>query len=140
MDHTGSLCVWGNYAPSWTESKYRYVVRGDWVDKLWQDRHLSHATYREYVVLCRDRVPVRLRNLQAVEDGEDAREDEAEMQDNQERIRGNPSLYKRFLEFEAVTAWKATFAEDRMRYPMLVIHGPPSVARRSLRKLYSATR
>ena len=124
VDRTGSLCVWGNYAPSWTDSKYRYVVRGDWVDKLWQDRHLSHATYREYVVLCRDRVPVRLRNLQAVEDGEDAREDEAEMQANQERIRGNASLYKRFLEFEAVTAWKATFAEDRMRYPMLVIHGP----------------
>ena len=59
---SGELCVWGNYAPVWSDRRLTYTVRGLWVDSLWKARKLTHAKYNEYVVEARDGVLTRKRN------------------------------------------------------------------------------
>ena len=62
-DEVGSLCVHGNYAPNWTDMAYRYEVLGDWPEKLWRRRQLTHDQYGRYVILCRDRVGLRYQGV-----------------------------------------------------------------------------
>ena len=123
VNEDGSPCVLGNYAPVWTEERFRYEVLGDWPEKLWKKRYLDHSKWKEYIVLCRDRVPARQYNLQRVVQGEEDIENEAEIAENRARIRNNPEIYKPFKTFVKVEQWKATFDKDRLRYPSLLIHG-----------------
>ena len=53
-DEPGEPCVWGNYAPVWTELRLTYVVPAKWPEALWKQRKVSHAKWREYLYLTRD--------------------------------------------------------------------------------------
>ena len=101
----GELCVWGNYAPVWTDLRQTYTVRGLWVDALWKARKLDHAKYDEYVVQARDGVPGRKRNLAAVLEAEEEAADDAEMAETIKRIRGNPRVYRPMKKFPPLEAW-----------------------------------
>ena len=102
---SGDLCVWGNYAPAWTDHRQTYNVKGVWVDSLWRPRKLAHAKYEQYVVLARDGVLGRKRNLAAVKEGEEAAADDAEMAETIKRIRGNPSVYRPMKKYPPLEDW-----------------------------------
>jgi hypothetical protein len=123
LNEDGLPCVAGNYAPVWTEERFRYEVQGVWPETLWRKRYLTHDKWKEYIVLCRDRVPARQCNLQRVVQGEEDLDNAAEIAENLFRIRNNPDIYKRFKVFVEVEKWKRAFDKDRLRYPSLLIHG-----------------
>ena len=121
----GELCVWGNYAPAWTDLRQTYTVRGLWADALWKARKLDHAKYDEYVAQARDGVPGRKRNLAAVLEAEEEAADDAEMAETIKRIRGNHAggcSPKAFLRFR-----KALRSALRTRATKGVNHQPAPV-------------
>lgn len=122
-DSAGHLCVAGNYAPVWTDECYRYQVLGAWPEKLWKQRKLTTEMYKQYLFLARDGVVARKRNLDAVESEENQLELTQLIADNTKRIRSNPALYQTFPELPEVTAWKALFKQDALRYPVLLLIG-----------------
>ena len=122
-DEFGSPCVHGNYAPNWTDMAYRYEVLGDWPEKLWRRRQLTHEQYGRYVVLCRDRVAARKRNLEEVTKGEDELLDLEEAAENADRIHSNPLLYKPFKTFEVAQEWLQSFTKDALRYSLMLVRG-----------------
>ena len=65
-------CVAGNYMPCWTPAAHVYPVLGKWPEKLWKARKLSHEEYEAYLVLTRDGVQARKRNLDEVRASEEA--------------------------------------------------------------------
>lgn len=101
----GELCVWGNYAPVWTDHRQTYTVRGLWIDALWKARKLDHEKYEEYVALARDGLPSRKRNLAAVLEAEELAADRAEMAENIKRIRADPRVYRPMKKFPELEAW-----------------------------------
>jgi len=123
-DERGGLCIAGNYTPCWGEGPYRYQVFGAWPEQLWKQRKLTHDVYERYLYLCRDGVPGRRRNLDAVRDREAQVEEEAEIATVTKRIRSTPGLYKSFPVIPEAMAWRALFETDRLRYPILVVLGP----------------
>ena len=123
-DPEGNLCVAGNYAPVWTAEKFRYQVLGAWPEKLWKQRKLSTEMYEEYLFLSRDGVVARKRNLDAVKEREESLELADVVAENTKRIRSNPVLYQTFPDIPEVTAWKALFRDDALRYPVLLLLGP----------------
>ena len=46
------------------------------------------------------------------------------MEARAKRIRSAPDLFKPFPEIPEATAWKACFAQDALKYPILVVLGP----------------
>ena len=123
-DEHGALCVLGNYAPCWTDAAYRYQVLGAWPEKLWKHRKLSHRKYEEYLYLCRDGVPGRKRNLDAVCNRECEVADAAEIEATTKRVRSTLGLYKAFPRVPEADEWLAPFQSDRLRYPILIVLGP----------------
>ena len=122
-DEVGSPCVHGNYAPNWTDMAYRYEVLGDWPEKLWRRRQLTHEQYGRYVILCRDRVAARKRNLEEVTKGEDELLDIEEAAENADRIHSNPFLYKPFKTFAVAQEWLRSFTKDALRYSLMLVRG-----------------
>lgn len=120
----GEICVAGNYFPCWVEAKFRYQVLGAWPEKLWKQRKLTHQVYREYLFQTRDGVVGRKRNFDAVVAEEERLEIASEIEATAVRIKSNPALYKPFPEIPEVTAWQRLFAEDALRYPVLILQGP----------------
>ena len=96
---------------------------GAWPEKLWKQRKLSTGSYRTYLYLTRDGLPGRKRNLEEAETEENRLQLEAEVRETVKRVRSNPSLYKTFPEVPEATAWLRVFAEDALRYPILVVLG-----------------
>ena len=123
QDVDGSLCVAGNCGPYWTDYPFLYEVLGDWPEKLWKRYQLTHKQYKEYLTLCRDRVPARMRNLEEVIKGEEALLDEEEIKENMERIRSNPDLYKPFKQFPVAQEWLRSFLRDALRYAIMLVRG-----------------
>ena len=126
-DMEGGLCVVGNYAPCWTKPRkgvFRYEVRGKWPEKLWKQYKLETSVYEEYLFLCRDGVPARKRNLEAVRRWEKGKAIEELIAANTKRIRSNPDLYKPFPVIPEATEWLAQFKDDALRYPILIVKGP----------------
>ena len=117
------VCVAGNYFPCWTQEKFRYQVLGAWPEKLWKQRKLSNQVYRDYLFKTRDGVVGRKRNLDAVQEEEDRLEIAAEIDATTSRIRSNPALYRPFPELPEVSAWLRRFADDALRYPVLLLLG-----------------
>ena len=70
-DAHGALCVAGNYAPVWTDARFRYQVMGEWPETLWKKYQLSHEVYDLYILRSRDNYPRRKRNLDEVRQGEE---------------------------------------------------------------------
>lgn len=66
-------CVAGNYMPCWTRAAHVYPVLGKWPEKLWKARMLSHEECEAYLVLTRDGVQARKRNLDEVRASEEAK-------------------------------------------------------------------
>jgi hypothetical protein len=121
---TGDLCVAGNYEPSWTDARCKYRVQGAWPERLWKSHKLSHARYEEYLFACRDGVISRKRNLDACRSREEQVAAQAELDARAKRIRSAPGLFKPFPEIPEATSWKGRFAQDALRYPILVVLGP----------------
>lgn len=121
---TGKQCVAGNYEPCWTQALNKYAVLGSWPEKLWKSHKLSHERFEEYLFSCRDGVTHRKRNLDACRAREEQASAQAELEARAKRIRSSPSLFQAFPEIPAATAWKAAFAQDALRYPILVVLGP----------------
>ena len=120
----GRECVAGNYGPPWGTFPYTYAVKARWPETLWRAMKLSHATWEEYLYLCRDNVLGRKRNLDAVVEHE---RDEAEkmlIMETTKRLRGNPALFKKFPTVPEAQSWLALFSADALRYPILVVKGP----------------
>ncbi|CAE7641355.1 unnamed protein product [Symbiodinium pilosum] len=105
---TGDLCVAANYEPCWTKKQ----------------RKLTSQKYEEYLFLTRDGVLARKRNLDAVREHEAGLAEAGIIEANSKRIRANPALYQPFPRVPAADAWLATFREDRLRYPVLIVLGP----------------
>ena len=120
----GAACVAANYAPCWTGASRTYQVLGKWPETLWKQRKLTSAKYEEYLFLTRDGVLARKRNLDAVREHEAALADAALIEATTKRLRSNPAVYQPFPAVPAAQAWLATFSEDRLRYPVLVVQGP----------------
>lgn len=133
-DEEGRLCVHGNYAPVWTDARFRYEVKSEWSETLWRRQQLTHDMHNEYIVLCRDRVPGRLRNLQEVVDGEMALANKAKLQEDDARVRQNPELYKPYHTFAIIEEWLATFGLDALRYAICIIFGPSRSGKTELGK------
>ena len=123
-DEKGELCVAGNYAPCWAEEKCKYQVLGSWPEKLWKCRKLSHQVYEQYLFDCRDGIPGRKRNFEAVREHERVRAEQLEIAANTKRLRSNPKLFQAFAVFPEAALWLSLFREDRVRYPVLVVLGP----------------
>lgn len=121
---SGAACVAGNYAPCWTDAPRTYQVLGKWPETLWKQRKLSSEKYEEYLFLTRDGVLARKRNLDAVREHEAALADADEDEATTRRLRSNPAVYQPFPHVPAAQAWLATFREDRLRYPVLIVQGP----------------
>ena len=121
---SGETCVAANYEPCWTEARRTYQVLGKWPEALWKQRKLTSAKYEQYLFLTRDGVLARKRNLDAVREHEAALADAALIEATTKRLRSNPEVYRAFPAVPAAEAWLATFREDRLRYPLLIVHGP----------------
>ena len=133
-DATGRQCVHGNYAPVWTDERFRYEAKGDWSETLWRRRQLTHDMHNEYVIRCRDRVPARIRNLQEVMEGELSLANKARLQEDEERVRQNPEIYGEFHKFEVIEAWLSLFGFDALRYPICIVFGPSHFGKTELAK------
>jgi hypothetical protein len=129
FDQTGQQCMEGNYMPCWTECLYRYEVKGRWPEKLWKQRKVSSAAYENYLYLCRDGVPTRKRNFEAVKEREELVEVRAEVAARVQRIRNNPNLLPPWPHVPAAAAWLVVFKQDAVRYPILVVLGPSSTGK-----------
>ena len=53
-----------------------------------------------------------------------ARQLETDIERRTQRIRGNPELYQRFARVVGAEEFLALFAEERMRYPVLLVYAP----------------
>ena len=84
-----------------------------------------------YVVLCRDRVAARKRNLEEVTKGEDELLDHEEAAENADCIHSNPVLYKPFKTFEVAQEWLQSFTKDALRYSLMLVRVGRGVGRRS---------
>ena len=133
-DEAGGLCVSGNYAPVWTDTKMKYAVAGKWAEDLWKQRKLSHEQYGEYLVLCRDGYIARKRALDAVRQPEDEATDAAEQKRITKRIRCNAELFKPFRRYPVLENCLAVFSLDMLRYPILIIMGPSFTGKTELAK------
>ena len=114
----------GNYLPSWTESLLTYQVLGKWPKTLWKQYKVTDAVYESYLVLCRDGVPARLRNLRICQNLASKRAAETAWVDCVKRIRSNLEIYHPFPPVPAACAWLETFKKDALRYPVLIVLGP----------------
>ena len=125
-DASGAICVWGNYAPVWTSLRLTYQVMAPWIDKLWTQRKLSHAVYDTYVVDVRQGVPMRRRNLREVMAAEDERADQAELEANVKRIRGDETLHRGMKPsvLADLRPWRDQFLVDNHRFSLLLILAP----------------
>ena len=120
----GGVLTAGNYLPSWTESLLTYQVLGKWPETLWKQYKVTDAVYESYLVLCRDGVPARLRNLRTCQDLASKRAAETALVDRVKRVRSNPETYHPFPPVPAASAWLETFKKDALRYPVLIVLGP----------------
>ena len=120
----GQECVAGNYKPAWTGEPKSYPVRGQWVDNLLKAYKLTLDSYDAYLHLCRDGVPFRKRNLEALRQREDELELKHELKDRAKRLRNNPTVYQPFSLVPEAQAWLEVFQAERMRYPLLLVLAP----------------
>lgn len=120
----GKVCVAGNYEPAWTRAKHTYAVRGEWLDRLWRAYKLSFDTYDAYLHLARDGVPYRKRNLEACRTRADELTHKEEVAERTKRLRSNPRVFQRYSPVREADAWLALFQEERLRYPLLLVHAP----------------
>ena len=123
-DARGQLCVEGNRQPAWTNALHKYPVKGAWLDRLLRAYKLSLSTYEKYLFLCRDGVAFRKRSLDLLTARAEEEELKREVQERTKRLRNNPAVYQPFKPVPEAAAWLATFASERMRYPVLLVHAP----------------
>jgi hypothetical protein len=121
---SGALCVAGNYAPAWTDTKCKYQVLGAWAEKLWKQYKLSDEQYQEYLYQTKDGLPARLRNLEVYQEWKRKRAHEKAVEERTKRIRGNPELYQPFPRVQEAEDWLELFKVERCRYPVLLVHAP----------------
>jgi hypothetical protein len=121
-DSAGGLCVAGNYQPAWTNIDFTYVVKGQWLDKLFRAYKLSTAVYEEYIYLARDGVPTRKRNLDAIVERQIEQALRHDIAERTTRIRGNADIYQPFQRVAEADLWLSLFLKDALRYPVLVVH------------------
>ena len=120
----GVMLTAGNYMPCWTESLLSYQVLGKWPETLWKQYKITEAVYENYLVLSRDGVPARMRNLRACQEQTSKREAQAALSERVKRIRGIPEIYAPFPEVPAAKEWLRNFSKDALRYAILVVIGP----------------
>jgi hypothetical protein len=123
-DTPGKLCVAGNYEPAWTGAKQTYAVSGRWLDSLFKAYKLSEDVYDDYIHLARDGTCYRKRNLEACRERAREVRSALEVEERIKRIRSNPAVCQPFRPVPEATAWLKLFEEDRLRYPLLVVHAP----------------
>ena len=123
-DGREQLCVAGNRQPAWTNALHKYSVKGAWLDKLLRAYKLSLATYEKYLFLCRDGVATRKRNLDLLKAKAEEETSQRTVEERTKRLRNNPALYERFKPVAEAETWLATFASERLRYPVLLVHAP----------------
>ena len=131
-DANDEVCVHGNYFPVWEEgARYKYAVKAVWADTLWRSRKLSHETYREYLIKCREDVSRRLRNLDVVMEQEKAERINEERRKVIKRIRAG---FQPFKEYQVLMQWRALFELERDRYPILIVLGASNKGKTELIK------
>ena len=109
----GSLHTESNYLPF-----RHYRVLGVWVDDLWSDAKLTHASYESLSAQVRVGHAARMRDLEAV------RSAEAEARTDQRIREVNTALRKLrapFRDFPQVTAWETTFLRLDFRWKILAL-------------------
>lgn len=109
----GSLYKGTNWAP-WKD----YRVQGAWLDALWTDGKLDHATYSSLALKVKVGYESRKRNLQLVlADEREARVDQllVEVAQAQQNLKAPPRF------FQAVRDWEDSFLELRFRWKLLFL-------------------
>lgn len=135
QDAEDQAIYWGNYGPDWCQvTKYHFQVNANWPQNLWKRHKLEHDQWEEYVMLCRDGVSARLNNLKRVREMEEQRENAAEREEVMKRFRADPTKYRPFKQFPEIEGWRAVMAEERMRYPILVIIADTRMGKTELAK------
>lgn len=109
----GTLFVDSNWKP-WEH----YRVMGKWLDDLWTDGKLDHATYGELALKVRVGYSGRKRDLDLVLAGEKEAKVDAQMKEVDADL---AKLRAPFRAFAAVEAWQATFLELRFRWSLLLL-------------------
>lgn len=123
-DAKGEICVAANYWPCWVPgAKITYPVSGRWPESLWKAHKLTHSVWDNYLYLCRDGVPTRKRNLEAVMEKEKQDEEAELIRSTTQRIQANRDLYQPFPAIPVAVAWLALFASEAIRYPLLLVLG-----------------
>ena len=117
----GSICVAGDYAPTWTDVKKKYRVKRSWPQALWEAHKLSHDVWDELLFLTRQNVVSGKRNLDSVREHELQVAEEAELKAVVKRIRGNPELYRPFVKVPEAERWLQCFQQDALRFPILLV-------------------
>ena len=114
----------GNFALVWvSDAQFVYKVKGKWAESLWQGHKLAHDVYEKYLVLARDGVCSRLRNLDLMRQKEEMEQEKAQMVVVIKRIRTNPRVYQPFASVPQAVAWLRHFEHDALRYPIMVVLG-----------------
>ena len=135
QDTNGLPIYWGNYGPDWCSStKYHFQVNARWPENLWRRHKLEHDQWDEYIELCRDGVQSRQNNLKRVREAEEKRANAAEREENMKAFRTDPEKNRPFKQFPEIEAWRAIMAEERMRYPILVIIADTNLGKTQLAK------
>lgn len=124
-DEEGKECTVGNYMPAWVvDAPFTYPVLGKWPENLWKAYKLSTDTYEnKYLYNCRDGVVYRFRNVEAVRQRQEAKEEEEEMAEVSKRIR-TTCFDRPFPEVPEARAWLELFTQEKDRYPFLLVVGP----------------
>ena len=125
----GSVCVAGDYAPAWTETKKKYKVLRKWPQSLWEAHKLTHEVWDELIFLTRQGVVGAKRNLEAVQEHELERAEQQELMAVVKRIRGNPDLYRPFVKVPEAETWLQCFQKDAVRFPILLVLGQSFVGK-----------
>ena len=134
-DGAGKLCRAGNCEPAWVretgsglqgtaKTTHKYKVSADWPKKLWQDYKLETATFENYLYLSREKLAANKRNLELYRTWKHEHDLQVEIEERTKRIKSNPSLYTPFSRVPEADDWLAEFAQDAMRYPVLLAHAP----------------
>ena len=63
VDESNALCVEGSRQPAWTSAQSTYLVKGNWLDKLFQACRLTLSFCEEYLYNWRDGLARKKQNL-----------------------------------------------------------------------------
>ena len=123
----GTLKVLSSGYEPWKD----YAVKGLWIDSLWSEHKLDHATYLEYAMQVRVGFLNRSKQVEAIQ----TRERVTSLQQKRNRIAAQLApLQKQFKAevVEALQRWNEQYKEVQPRYSFLVLRGASRTGKSTL--------